>query len=59
MVAALRARLADGGLLLVVRTEGSPPLNRASLFRRSGDAMDVVWRIHGGSDITDLVVGTP
>jgi len=59
MVSALSARLVDGGLLVIARSEGTPPLNRATLFRRRGTGLEVVLRIEGGSEISDLVAGPP
>jgi hypothetical protein len=55
MVAALCARIAPGGLLLVTRTEGSAQTNRGTLFRWSGTGLEVEVTTNGGSEITDLV----
>ena len=55
MVAALSARLMEGGLLLVTRTEGTQLTNRGTMFRWSGGRLRIEVRTNGGSEITDLV----
>jgi len=57
MIDALRARLVDGGLLLIVRSQGgSRPVHDGTLFRLRGDRFEVVARIGAGSEIARLVV---
>jgi methylase of polypeptide subunit release factors len=57
MIDALRARLVDGGLLLIVRSQGgSHPVHDGTLFRLHGDRFEVVARIGAGSEIASLVV---
>jgi len=54
MIAALRARLAPGGLLLVARTDAAG-VNRATIFRESSGRLAVEARANGGSEIERLV----
>ncbi len=55
MVRALCARLIEGGLLLVSRTEGGKLPNQGTLFRWVGGRLKVEIRANGGSEITDLI----
>jgi len=57
MAAALCARLVPGGLLLAVRTEGPQATNRATLFRRRPDGLDVLDRVNGGSEVEVILTG--
>jgi hypothetical protein len=55
VLANLRDRLRDGGLLVVGRTaEGGT--NHATIFRRRGDHFDLVASLNGGSEVRDLVL---
>jgi hypothetical protein len=55
MAAALSARLTEGGLLLVTRTEGAKLTNRGTMFRWAEGRLRVEERTNGGSEITDLL----
>lgn len=57
MLAALRARMVEGGLLLIVRSQGGThPVHDGTLFRRRGSRFEAVARIGAGSEIARLVV---
>lgn len=49
-------RLADGGLLFVVRTHADQS-NHGTFFQRRGDRLIELERIGAGSEITDVLVG--
>jgi hypothetical protein len=55
IVANLRDRLRDGGLLAICRTteEG---VNRATVFRRRGDHFSPEASLNGGSEVTEIVL---
>ena len=55
MLDALRARLAEGGLMLVLRTHGSPPVQHGTLVRRNGVRLEIVTRMGEGSEIEALL----
>jgi methylase of polypeptide subunit release factors len=57
MIDALRARLVDGGLLLIIRSQGgSHPVHDGTLFRLRGDRFEAVARVGAGSEIASMVV---
>ena len=55
IVANLRDRLRDGGLLAICRTteEG---VNKATIFRRRGDHFSPEASLNGGSEVAELVL---
>ena len=56
MLATLKQRLKEGGLLIIVRTHPSGE-NNASIFRLSGNQFFVVDRFGNGSEIEPIVSG--
>jgi hypothetical protein len=56
IVANLRGRLREGGLLVVCRT-GEDGVNRATIFRRGGDRLAPELSLNGGSEVAQLIVG--
>lgn len=61
MARVLRARLRQDGLLIVGRTVevGGVQKNRATVFRRTDERMEVVARLNDGSDVEDLLMENP
>jgi len=57
MAAALRDRLIEGGLLLVVRTLCAPPVNRTTFFRRVMDGLEIVEHVNGGNEAAEIIAG--
>jgi len=57
IVANLRSRLRDGGLLVICRT-GEDGLNRATIFRLSGARFSPLASLNGGAEIERLVLST-
>ena len=55
VLANLRDRLRDGGLLVVGRT-AEDGTNHATIARRRGDHFEPVASLNGGSEVSDLVV---
>jgi hypothetical protein len=56
MLDALRGRLVEGGLLLIVRSKGAPPVHDGTLFRWSGDRFESIVQVGAGSEIAPLLV---
>jgi chemotaxis methyl-accepting protein methylase len=56
ILATLKQRLKEGGLLIVARTELSGE-NNASIFRRSNNQLCLVDRFGNGSEIEPVVSG--
>lgn len=55
IAANLRARLRDGGLLVICRTTADG-VNKATIFRRQGDQFSSVASLNGGSEVAELVL---
>ena len=51
----LTARLIDGGLLAVVRSEPVTNVNRGTIFRRGRCGLEIVENLNGGSEVADLL----
>lgn len=56
MLARLVERVADGGLLLVLRTGAADRVNRGTLLRRTSGRPVVVERLNGGSEVESLAL---
>ena len=56
MVSAVASRVAPGGLLLVLRSVGSPPAHHGTLFRQTETGFAEVERYGAGSEIAGLVL---
>jgi hypothetical protein len=60
IIANLRSRLADGGLLIICKTEDPPLGNMASVYRLTRERrFEIVARIGGGSELDDLMLKMP
>jgi len=56
MVSLVLARVAPDGLLLILRSHGSPPVHHGTLFRRRGTRFEEAERIGEGSEVAALVL---
>ena len=56
MVTVVGERVAEDGLLLILRSHGSPPVHHGTLFRRRGTRFEEVERIGDGSEVAALVL---
>jgi len=56
MVTLVAGRVAPGGLLLILRSHGSPPVHHGTLFRLRGTRFEEAERIGEGSEVAALVL---
>jgi hypothetical protein len=56
MVTVVGGRVAPDGLLLILRSHGSPPVHHGTLFRRCGTRFEEADRIGAGSEVAALVL---
>lgn len=56
---ALRAQVADRGLLVVGRNVDPSREERATVWQRNADELEVVARLHGGTELHDVIEEDP